>query len=51
LPTEVAELVSEISRVYAEAQRALAAGDLGIYQERIDELEALIEALEAATQP
>ena len=51
LPTEVAELVSEISRVYTEAQRALAAGDLGTYQERIDELDALIEALEAATAP
>ncbi len=51
LPSDVAELVSEISRVYEEAQRALAAGDLGTYQERIDELEALIEALEAATQP
>ncbi len=51
LPSDVAELVSEISRVYEEAQRALAAGDLGTYQERVDELEALIEALEAATQP
>ena len=49
LPTDVAELVSEISRVYEEAQRALAAGDLGTYQERIDELEALIDALEAET--
>lgn len=51
LPTEVAELVSEISRVYAEAQRALAAGDLGTYQERIDELDGLIEALQDATAP
>jgi uncharacterized membrane protein (UPF0182 family) len=51
LPTDVAELVSEISRVYEEAQRALAAGDLGTYQDRIDELEELIEALEAATAP
>jgi hypothetical protein len=49
LPTEVAELVSEISRVYGEAQRALAAGDLGTYQDRIDELDGLIDALEAAT--
>ena len=51
LPTDVAELVAEISRVYEDAQDALAAGDLGTYQERIDELEELIEALEAATQP
>ena len=49
LPTDVAELASEISRVYEEAQDALAGGDLGTYQERIDELEELIEALEAAT--
>jgi uncharacterized protein len=49
LPTDVADLVSEISRVYEEAQDALAAGDLGTYQERIDELEELIAALEAAT--
>jgi uncharacterized membrane protein (UPF0182 family) len=49
LPTDVAELVGEISRVYDEAQRALAAGDLGTYQERIDRLDELIEALEAAT--
>ena len=49
LPTDVAELVAEISRVYDEAQRALAAGNLGTYQERIDRLEALLEALEAAT--
>jgi uncharacterized membrane protein (UPF0182 family) len=51
LPSDVAELVAEISRVYTEAQEALAAGDLGTYQERIDELEELIEALEAATGP
>jgi uncharacterized protein len=49
LPTDVADLVSEISRVYEEAQDALAAGDLGTYQERIDELDELIAALEAAT--
>jgi hypothetical protein len=51
LPTAVAELVAEANRLYDEAQRALAAGDLGTYQDRIDELAEVLEALEAATQP
>ena len=45
LPTDVAELVAEANRLYAEAQAALARGDLGTYQDRIDELEAVLEAL------
>ena len=49
LPTDVAELVTEASRLYDQAQRALAAGDLGTYQDRIDELAEVLEALEAAT--
>jgi uncharacterized protein len=51
LPSDVAELVAEASRLYDAAQRALAAGDLGTYQDRIDELAEVLEALEAATQP
>ena len=43
-PTDVAELVAEAQRLYAEAQAALARGDLGTYQERIDELEAVLDA-------
>jgi hypothetical protein len=50
LPSDVAELVAEASRLYDAAQRALAAGDLGTYQERIDELAEVLEALEAATE-
>jgi hypothetical protein len=49
LPTDVAELVVEANRLYDQAQRALAAGDLGTYQDRIDELAEVLEALEAAT--
>jgi hypothetical protein len=51
LPTDVAELVAEANRLYAEAQAALAAGDLGTYQDRIDALEAVLEALEELTAP
>jgi uncharacterized membrane protein (UPF0182 family) len=50
LPTDVAELVAEANRLYVEAQEALAAGDLGTYQDRIDELEAVLEALAELTE-
>ena len=49
LPTEVGELVSEAQRLYEEAQEALDSGDLGTYQDRIDELADVLEALQAAT--
>ncbi|MGH2799848.1 MAG: hypothetical protein ACRDM0_19775, partial [Thermoleophilaceae bacterium] len=46
LPAEdVAGLVAEAQALYAEAQEALDDGDLGTYQARIDELEAVLEAL------
>ena len=48
LPTDLTELVVEANRLYEEAQSALDAGDLGTYQERIDELAEVLEALEAA---
>ena len=38
LPEDVAGLVAEAQRLYDEAQAALDDGDLGTYQERIDEL-------------
>ncbi len=50
LPTDVAELVAEANRLYAEAQAALARGDLGTYQARIDELEAVLDALAELTE-
>jgi uncharacterized membrane protein (UPF0182 family) len=45
LPSDVASLVAEAQRLYDAAQTALAAGDLGTYQARIDELARVIEAL------
>jgi uncharacterized membrane protein (UPF0182 family) len=51
LPTDVAALVAEANRLYAEAQAALEAGDLGTYQDRIDELEAVLDALADLTAP
>jgi uncharacterized protein len=45
LPSDVAGLVAEAQRLYTEAQSALAEGDLGTYQDRIDELEAVLAAL------
>ncbi len=51
LPADVAGLVAEAQRLYDEAQDALTAGDLGTYQERIDELADVLEALGALTNP
>jgi len=45
LPEDVAGLVAEAQRLYDEAQAALADGDLGTYQERIDELESVLDRL------
>ena len=45
LPSDVASLVAEAQRLYDAAQTALAAGDLGTYQARIDELARVIDAL------
>jgi hypothetical protein len=45
LPPDAAGLVAEAQRLYAEAQDALDAGDLGTYQDRIDELADVLDAL------
>jgi uncharacterized membrane protein (UPF0182 family) len=45
LPEDVAGLVAEAQRLYDEAQEALADGDLGTYQERIDELDSVLGRL------
>ncbi len=50
LPGDVAGLVAEAQRLYDQAQTALDAGDLGTYQERIDELADVLEALAELTQ-
>jgi len=49
LPADVAGLVSEIGRLYDEAQAALDRGDLGTYQERINELGEALDALAELT--
>jgi len=49
LPEDVAGLVAEAQRLYSEAQAALAVGDLGTYQARIDELARVIDALAELT--
>lgn len=49
LPDDVAGLIAEAQRLYDEAQAALARGDLGTYQARIDELEAVLDALAELT--
>jgi uncharacterized membrane protein (UPF0182 family) len=45
LPTDVAGLVAQAQSLYDAAQAALAAGDLGTYQARIDDLQAVLTAL------
>jgi len=49
LPSDVAGLVAEAQRLYSEAQTALAAGDLGTYQARLDELEPILQRLAELT--
>jgi uncharacterized protein len=49
LPEDVAGLVAEAQRLYAAAQAALDAGDLGTYQARIDELQQVLDALAELT--
>jgi len=49
LPSDIAGLVAEAQRLYDEAQAALAAGDLGIYQARLDELEPILLRLAELT--
>jgi uncharacterized membrane protein (UPF0182 family) len=50
LPDDVAGLVAEAQRLYDAAQAALRAGDLGTYQERIDELAAVLDELARRTE-
>jgi uncharacterized membrane protein (UPF0182 family) len=48
-PEDIAGLVAEAQRLYAEAQAALAAGDLGAYQDRLNELAPVLEQLAELT--
>jgi uncharacterized membrane protein (UPF0182 family) len=47
LPGSVAGLVADAQRLYQAAQAALAAGDLGTYQARINDLQRVLDALSA----
>jgi len=49
LPADVEGLVAEAQRLYNAAQSALAAGDLGAYQARIDDLQAVLDRLAELT--
>jgi uncharacterized membrane protein (UPF0182 family) len=49
LPEDVAGLVVEAQRLYAEAQAALQAGDLGTYQEKLEELAPILDRLAEIT--
>jgi uncharacterized membrane protein (UPF0182 family) len=49
LPSDVAGLVARAQQLYDEAQTALEDGDLGRYQDRIDELASVLEALAELT--
>lgn len=49
LPEDVAGLVLEAQRLFAQAQAALAAGDLGTYQARLDDLQPILERLAELT--
>ena len=51
LPDDFEGLVAEAQRLYDEAQEALADGDLGTYQQRIDELAEVLDALAELGQP
>jgi hypothetical protein len=45
----VAGLVAQAQRIYGQAQQALAAGDLGTYQQRVDQLQSVLDRLAALT--
>jgi hypothetical protein len=45
----VAGLVAEAQSLYEEAQAALAAGDLGTYQDKLNELAPVLERLAELT--
>ena len=49
LPADVAGLVAKAQELYQAAQTALAAGDLGTYQARVDDLQAVIDRLAQLT--
>ncbi|HJP70944.1 MAG TPA: UPF0182 family protein [Candidatus Limnocylindria bacterium] len=51
LPSDVEGLIAEAQRLYDEAQSALDRGDLGTYQQRIDDLADVLDRLGELTAP
>jgi uncharacterized membrane protein (UPF0182 family) len=51
LPSDVEGLIVEAQRLYDEAQSALDRGDLGTYQQRIDDLAEVLDRLGELTGP
>ncbi len=51
LPSDAPGLIAEAQRLYDQAQAALDRGDLGTYQDRIDQLAEVLDALEQLTGP
>jgi uncharacterized membrane protein (UPF0182 family) len=49
LPDDVTELVILAQELYADAQAALAAGDLGSYQDAVDELGRVLDRIAQLT--
>jgi uncharacterized membrane protein (UPF0182 family) len=49
LPSDAASLVALAQTLYAEAQQALVDGDLGLYQDKINQLASVLDALSALT--
>jgi uncharacterized protein len=49
LPTDAAELISLAQQLYADAQSALDAGDLGAYQDAVDELGRVLDRIAELT--
>jgi uncharacterized membrane protein (UPF0182 family) len=48
--SDVAELLAQAGALFEDANAALAAGDLGAYQDLIDEIEGLVSQAEALTE-
>jgi hypothetical protein len=49
LPTDVTELIALAQELYADAQAALDAGDLGAYQDAVDELGRVLDRIAELT--
>jgi len=49
LPEDVAGLVAQAQQLYADAQDALAAGDLGTYQAKLNALQPILDRLAELT--